>query len=175
MTPVASWETSFLPVSTSEMGASNHQQQVARMTAQQCWGRGRTTRARALFQGLGDPGFSFPTPPLPWMLTGNAPSDSSSQYPPETSLTEFTTLGDLVSAPPLPTLFPNRESSSYFRPGFLFTLFLEPHSPEADNGAGNQVAKRPQLSKIELRLRTRAQEPVVAPCWSSVFEATVCI
>lgn len=75
----------------------------------------------------------------------------------------------------LPTLFSSRESSRCFKPGFPFTLFLEPHLSEADNGAGNKMAESPQLSKIELQSRMWAQEPGAVLRLSSVFEATGCI
>lgn len=100
---VTSWETSFLPVSASEMGASH--QQVARTRAPRGQGtRGRTARAGVLFQKLGRssdrPWLLLPPAPQPCLLTGKASSQSSSQVarpPPPASPAEF-----ITSSPPDP-------------------------------------------------------------------------
>lgn len=65
----------------------------------------------------------------------------------ETSLAEFVTWRENSPTPTshLLILFPSQESCSYFRPSFLFTLFLGPHASEADSGAGDKIAERPHF------------------------------
>lgn len=102
----------------------------------------------------------LPKPPPPLIMCGiyHLGRSSPNSFPPHTLIQ-----------------FPNRESSSYFRSGFLFTSSLGPRSSEADNGAGGKRAESPDLSQTELWLRTWAQASSVAPCSSSVFETTGCV
>lgn len=144
-------------------------------------GRGKDDQSRSLVSGaqrakgktVGSPSAC----PLPlWMFTEKAFSASSSRYLLRNATNWIYHLGRFHPHSPLPTLFPvRRESHSYSKPGFIFTLFLGPHSSKADNGAGNKTAESLHLPKTELQLRTWAQASAVASYLSSVFEAIGCI
>lgn len=131
-----------------------------RSPARSGW-EGKDEQRESCFRNSEAQGETWVPPPCAPCCHGCWPERSLLNPPPraysETSLTEFATWRENSPTPisHLLLLFPSQESCSYFRPSFLFTLFLGPRASEADNEAGDKIAESPHLPWKRAAVRSK--------------------